>query len=63
MTQEDARVVPSVVASTLQLNSLPVYVLFDPGATHFFMENKIIRKLRENPYRVEKRVLYKYFFR
>jgi hypothetical protein len=51
------------VASTLQLNSLPVYVLFDPGATHFFMENKIIRKLRENPYRVEKRVLYKYFFR
>ena len=48
MTQEETRVASDVVAGTLQLNFLPIYVLFDSGATHSFVSIKLVGKLREN---------------
>ena len=54
MTQEEARVTPNVVAGTLLLNHLPIYVLFDPGATHSFVAHKAVGKLGRSPSRVGK---------
>jgi len=53
MTQEKTRAVSDVVAGTLQLNSLLVHVLFDLGATHSFVANKLVGGLRKNPCRIE----------
>jgi len=53
MTQEKTRAVSDVVAGTLQLNSLSVHVLFDLGATHSFVANKLVGGLRKNPCRIE----------
>jgi hypothetical protein len=54
MTQEEVRVALNVVAGTLQLNSLPVHVLIDPGATHSFVANKIMGKIGKRPSRVKR---------
>jgi hypothetical protein len=54
MMQKEAQVTPNVVASTLLLNHLPVYVLFDPGATHSFVTHKAVGKLGKSPSRVGK---------
>ena len=45
MTHEDVRVVPDVVAGTLQLNTMQVYVLIDPGASHSFVAYRIVNNL------------------
>jgi hypothetical protein len=37
MTYEDVGVVPDVVAGTLQLDTMQVYALIDPGASHSFV--------------------------
>jgi hypothetical protein len=47
MTQEETRAASDVVAGTLQLNSLSIHVLFDSGATHSFVANKLVRGIRE----------------
>ena len=54
MIQEEAKVTPNIVAGTLQLNCLPMYVLFDYGATHSFVTNKLVGKLGKNPCRAKK---------
>jgi len=54
MTQEKARVTPNMVAGTLLLNHLPMYVLFDPRATHSFVAHNAIEKLGRSPSRVGK---------
>jgi predicted aspartyl protease len=54
MTQEEVRVAPNIVAGTLQLNSLSVHALIDPGATHSFVANTIIRKIGKRPSSVER---------
>jgi hypothetical protein len=41
-----------MVASTLLLNHLPVFVPFDSGATHSFIAYKTIEKLGMSPHRV-----------
>ena len=43
---------PNVVAGTLLLNHLPVFVLFYSRATHSFIAYKTIEKLGMSPYRV-----------
>jgi hypothetical protein len=53
MTQEETRATSDVVASTLQLNSLLVHVLFDLDATHSFVANKLVGGLGKNPCRIE----------
>lgn len=45
LTQEEARAASDVVAGTLRLNDFNVHVLFDPGATHSFIDTKIVTKL------------------
>jgi len=42
MTQEETRAVSDIVTCTLQLNSLSVHILFDLGATHSFVVNKLV---------------------
>jgi hypothetical protein len=54
MIQEEAKATPNIVAGTLQLNCLPMYVLFDYGATHSFVTNKLVGKLGKNPCRAKK---------
>ena len=43
---------PNVVAGTLLLNHLPVFMLFYSGATHSFIAYKTIEKLGMSPHRV-----------
>jgi len=40
MTQEETRAASDIVTCTLQLNSLSI--LFDLGATHSFVVNKLV---------------------
>lgn len=49
------------MACTLQLRSLPVYMLFYYGVMCSFDPNKLVEKLGKNPCGVEKKGLYKYF--
>nr|XP_034908137.1 uncharacterized protein LOC118044086 [Populus alba] len=46
MTHEDVGAVPDVVAGTLQLDTIQVYALFDPGASHSFISYRIVNNLR-----------------
>jgi hypothetical protein len=45
MTYEDVRVVPDVVAGTLQLDTMQVYALINPGASHSFVSYRIVNNL------------------
>ena len=45
MTYEDVGAVPDVVAGTLQLDTMQVYVLIDPGASHSFVSYRIVNNL------------------
>jgi hypothetical protein len=45
MTYEDVRAVPDVVAGTLQLDTMQVYALIDPGASHSFVSYIIVNNL------------------
>ena len=45
MTYEDVGVVPDVVAGTLQLDTMQVYALIDPGASHSFVSYIIVNNL------------------
>ena len=38
-------VVPDVVAGTLQLDTMQVYALIDPGASHSFVSYRIVNNL------------------
>jgi hypothetical protein len=48
MTQEKVRVAPDMVAGMLRFNSLSVYTLIDPKATHSFVARKIMGELGVN---------------
>jgi len=48
MTQKKVRVAPDMVAGMLRLNSLSVYTLIDPKATHSFVARKIMGELGVN---------------
>jgi hypothetical protein len=45
MTYEDMGAVPDVVAGTLQLDTMHVYALMDPGASHSFVSYRIVNNL------------------
>jgi hypothetical protein len=45
MTHEDVGAVPDVVAGTLQLDTIQVYALIDPGASHSFVAHRIVNNL------------------
>jgi hypothetical protein len=45
MTYEDMGAVPDVVAGTLQLDTMQVYALIDPGASHSFVSYRIMNNL------------------
>ena len=45
MTHEDVRVVRDVLAGTLQLDTIQVYALIDPGASHSFIPYRIVNNL------------------
>jgi hypothetical protein len=45
MTREDVRVVPDVVAGNLQLDTMQIYALIDPGASHSFVAYRIVNNL------------------
>jgi len=45
MTYEDVGVVPDVVAGTLQLDTMQVYALIDPRASHSFVSYRIVNNL------------------
>ena len=52
MTQEDVGAVPDVVASTLQLDTMQVYALIDPGASHSFVTFRIVNNLHMLPSKI-----------
>jgi len=45
MTYEDVGAVPDVVAGTLQLDTMHVYALIDPEASHSFVSYRIVNNL------------------
>ncbi|KAI3791673.1 hypothetical protein L2E82_05534 [Cichorium intybus] len=45
MTVEEAREKTDVVTGIFTLNSIPVYVIFDPGATHCFVSESLMSRL------------------
>ncbi|XP_035845155.1 uncharacterized protein LOC118491458 [Helianthus annuus] len=45
ITSEEAKSHPNVISGIFLLNSIPVYVLFDTGATMSFISNEIIQHL------------------
>ncbi|KAI3739961.1 hypothetical protein L2E82_30375 [Cichorium intybus] len=45
MTVEEAREKTDVVSGIFTLNSIPVYVIFDPGATHCFVSTSMMSRL------------------
>jgi hypothetical protein len=45
LIQEEVRVASDVVVGTLLMNNFNVHVLFDPGATHSFIDKRIVIKL------------------
>jgi hypothetical protein len=45
MTYEDVVAVPDAVAGTLQLDTMQVYALIDPGANHSFVSYRIMNNL------------------
>ena len=54
MIQEEVRVASDVVVGTLLMNNFNVHVLFDPGATHSFIDKRIVIKLGKGVKVVEK---------
>jgi len=46
MTYKDVGDVPDVVASTLQLDTMQMYALIDPGASNSFVSYRIVNNLR-----------------
>ncbi|XP_073033785.1 uncharacterized protein [Primulina eburnea] len=46
ITQEEADNTNEVVASTILLNKIPAYTLFDCGATHSFVSKRFAKKLK-----------------
>lgn len=46
MTTEEARDIPNVVSGAFTLNSLPVCVLFDSGATFSFVWSRFAKRLK-----------------
>ncbi|XP_073130856.1 uncharacterized protein [Henckelia pumila] len=49
ITQEETEDARNVVAGTILINQFPAYVLFDCGATHFFISKRFSKKLRLEP--------------
>jgi len=45
ITHENVGVVPDMVAGTLQLDTMQVYTLIDPGASHSFVAYKIMNNM------------------
>jgi hypothetical protein len=45
MTHEDVGAVPNVVVGTLQLDTIQVYALIDPRASHSFVAYRIVNNL------------------
>jgi hypothetical protein len=45
MTYEDVGAVLDMVAGTLQLDTIQVYALIDPGASHSFVSYRIVNNL------------------
>jgi hypothetical protein len=45
MTHEDVGVVPDVMVGTLQLDTMQVYALIDPGASHSFVAYRTVNNL------------------
>jgi len=45
MTYEDVGAIPDVVTGTLQLDTMQVYALIDPGASHSFVSYRIVNNL------------------
>jgi hypothetical protein len=45
MTHENVGVVPDVVVGTLQLDTMQVYTLIDPRASHSFVAYKIMNNM------------------
>ncbi|KAI3780620.1 hypothetical protein L2E82_10605 [Cichorium intybus] len=45
MTVEEAREKTDVVTGIFTLNTIPVYVIFDPGATHCFVSESLLPRL------------------
>lgn len=46
MTQNEAEDAPDVMAGMLAVSTIPALVLFDSGATHFFISKKFLAKSR-----------------
>ncbi|PKA50315.1 hypothetical protein AXF42_Ash013404 [Apostasia shenzhenica] len=46
LTCQEAQESPDVIVGMLVLNNLPVVVLFDSSASHFFISESIIQKLQ-----------------
>jgi hypothetical protein len=63
MVQEEARIALNVVACTLQLCSLPAYMLFDYGVMCFFDPNKLVEKLGKKSMWGRKKTFIQVFFR
>ncbi|XP_075499072.1 uncharacterized protein LOC142537440 [Primulina tabacum] len=49
MTQEEADDANEVVSGIIFIHQVPAYVLFDCGATHFFMSKRFAKKLGRKP--------------
>ncbi|KAL6970762.1 hypothetical protein U1Q18_052773 [Sarracenia purpurea var. burkii] len=45
LTQEEADATPSVVQGTIFISNIPIGVLFDSGATHFFASPKFLHQI------------------
>ena len=45
MTYKDVGAVPDMVPGTLQLDTIQVYALIDPGASHSFVSYRIVNNL------------------
>ena len=52
MTREDVGVMPDVVVGTIQLNTMQVYTLINPGASHSFVSCRIVERLHVVPHKL-----------
>ncbi|XP_073277644.1 uncharacterized protein [Primulina huaijiensis] len=52
MTQEEVDDANEVVSDTILIQKVHAYVLFDCGATHYFMSNRFAKKLGRKPEKV-----------